>query len=584
MKFKPWLHKPGDTLKLGSLPNSVHLSDYVTGNNLSWNATEVNPPSTGSLATCSVTKTASPDFTCTPANTNGYANWKLIASDTGNIPATDHFTQELNFVVQISGVNHPPIKTPTLLPKMSLHEDQADTTLVLSKYYTDPDGGPLTFTVTGLNGSAANLLVTAKMTATSPSDTLHLQPFQLHHGLCSLLVSIRDNMNAIILDTLRIEVVHVNHPPQAADDGYAITESTPISFDVKKNDKDPDVGDVLKLAMVIPPKHGKADTTGQQMFYTPDSFYLGMDSLQYRLSDGLASSLAWVRIAVGATTAPLRIYKPLLDTTVPENDSASPKPIVIHTDSVFFSGSLRFNVEVFSATSDCQSIAKITHDRVNNLLTITPIRYQWGKCSISISSSVQSPLTSTMNLSVSSVISPYKFPKDTVVLSLQAGQKTVYPLDSIDLDMDTLSYAVSGGALSNWIQIKGFSLVFNPSALSLDTVIFVVARKKAGSGVTFTDSTDVLTLIAQVNTTSIKPRGQRIGGAYLSESGSRLIISGGASSFHVEILALNGQRLASSSAPEMGQVSFDSQSLPHLIFLRLVEGSHVTSVPLFLHH
>ena len=580
MKTIPWLHKPGDTLKLSTAVNSVHLSDYVTGNGLTWTISEVNPPSTGSIATCSI---SGPDLSCTPFTTNGYANWKLVASDTGNIPATEHFTQELDFVVQVSGVNLPPVHGNPLPPKVSLHEDQADTAaLILSSYFNDPEGARLIFGLTPLNGSTTNLLL-SYMTASSPFDTLHLQPFPLHHGLCSLQVSIKDDKGATILDTLVVEVVHVNHPPQAVDDAYIITESTPTSFDVKKNDKDADVTDVLTITIATSPKHGRADTVSQQIFYRPDSFYLGNDSLQYKLSDGAASALAWVRVAIGATTEPLRIYKALRDTSVLENDSANPTPIVIRTDSLFFWGPLRFNVTVFEATSDCQSIAKIAHDRTNHLLAITPLRYQWGKCSVSIKEDEQNSLSSTMNVSISSVLTPYKFGKDTLLLQLKPGQTTVVPLDSVDLDKDTLAYSTVK-ALPSWIQLSNFGLTFTPDGSSLDTKILLVVRKKALPGVTFTDSTDVLTVTAQVDPASIRLRGRQIGGASLSESQERLTISGGDSPFRIEVLSLSGQHLASASAPGMGQVSFETQSYPHLLVLRLTEGSHVTSVPLFLHH
>ncbi len=582
MKAVPWLHKPGDTIKLSTQSNSVHLPDYLTGNGLTWSISEVNPPVTGSIATCSILKTTSgPDLSCTPFTTNGYAYWKLVASDTGNIPAMDHFTQELDFVVQVSGVNLPPVQTSPLPAKLTLHEDQADTAaLVLSSFYNDPEKARLLFGLTPLNRSTANLLQWY-MTAASPYDTLHLQPFSLRHGLCSLQVSVKDDKGATLLDTLFVEVVHVNHPPLAVDDAYSITESTPTSSDVKKNDKDVDVADVLTITVSTPPKHGKADTLNQQIFYRPDSFYLGDDSLQYKLSDGTASAFAWVRIGVGATTAPLRVYKGLRDTTVLENDSANPIPIVVHTDSLFFSGSLRFHVMVFEPTNDCQSIAKVAFDRANQLLTLTPLRYQWGKCSVTIKEDEQNLLSTTMNLSITSVWTPYKFSKDTVVLTLEGGKPSTYPLDTLDLDRDTLTYSTLK-ALPDWIQWTGFGLVFHPA--DFEAKILVAAAKKPLPGVTQTDPTDTLVIYAKLNTTSVRLQGRRIGGATLLESNRGLILSGGSSSFQVELLSLNGQRLASASAPEMGQVRFETVSLPPVLYLRLIEGHRVTIAPLFLNH
>lgn len=578
MKYKPWLHKPADTITLKTDPVSVNLWEYVTGNSLTWSVSEVDPPATGSYSTCSAVNTASGyTLRCTPFTTNGISHWKVTASDNGNIPSTDHFTQDLNFVIKVVDQNLPPVLKNPLPAKIVLLEDHKDTAaMVFSKYFTDPDGFPLRFDLSPLNGSVAKLLNYYQST---DYDTLHLTPLPIHYGLCSLQVAAKDKVGATLLDTVVIEVVHVNHPPQPADDVYEVIESTPTSLAVKTNDVDVDAGDVTTLAIAVAPKHGVALVQGDKILYTPDSFYLGPDSFRYKLSDQSSFNPANVAITVSKTTAPMRIYRALRDTAVDE----SAGPIVIHTDSLFFSGALRFQISVYEATTDCQGIAKIEHDRVNSRLTVTPIAYQFGRCAISIKESAEAKLTSTMNLVIRPILTPFKFSPDTVHLVVEDGKTLVYPLDTVDLDKDTLEYS-SLKTLPSWIQLGRFGLTFQRDASSLETKVLVGVKKKPLPGVTFTDPTDTLVLYAQFTTVSVLRRKIGDGGAFLQLMRGRLDLVGGAMPFQAELLSLDGRQLAAGRAGEGERLEFSTQAMPKFVFLRLTEGSRRTIVPLFLHH
>ncbi|NQT38245.1 MAG: tandem-95 repeat protein, partial [Planctomycetes bacterium] len=86
----------------------------------------------------------------------------------------------------------------------------------------------------------------------------------------------------------------LNAPPTARNDEYTINRDTPFSINsaggVLSNDADPN-GDALAAIIGVIPAHGALTLAADGSFvYTPDQYYVGLDSFTYTANDGMADS------------------------------------------------------------------------------------------------------------------------------------------------------------------------------------------------------------------------------------------------------------------------------------------------------
>ncbi len=197
--------------------------------------------------------------------------------------------------------NNPPV---TAGQTVSTNEDSA-TAITLSG--TDADLDPLAFTITSgpshgtLSGTAPNLTYT---------------PAPNYNGPDSFTYSVSDGKGGSATGTVNLNVVTVNDPPVAADDGgastaagdaYSTNKNVPLTVGtpgVLANDSDPD-NQPLMAVLVDGPSHGTLGLNPKGGFtYIPAQNYTGTDSFTYRANDGSANSnTAKVTITVVATNA-----------------------------------------------------------------------------------------------------------------------------------------------------------------------------------------------------------------------------------------------------------------------------------------
>jgi hypothetical protein len=317
---------------------------------------------------------------------------------------------------------------------------------------------------------------------------------------------------------------------------------------------------------------------GASVLYTPDSFYLGPDSIHYKVSDGNTSATAMIRVTVVKTTATAKVYKPLTDLTISEDAP----PLVIRVDSLFFSGANRFAVPQDEAITDCESqkIALVKNDRVNFRLNITPLPNQSGRCHIKISTLTDPKDSSSMFLNIQSVLDLYKYIPDTLTSEVMVGTTSTISLDSLDLDRDTLVHKAIT-TLPDWVQLDGFRLTLKPSTQSKAAKILIESRKKAAPGVTYLDATD--TLIFYAIPTTYTSVGRRFAdGVKMSNQFGKLRFQAGSVPFKIALFALDGHVLFARDVPEMGQIEVERSQLPPVVYLRLTIKNKTTVSPLFL--
>ncbi len=85
-------------------------------------------------------------------------------------------------------------------------------------------------------------------------------------------------------DALRLEEP-VNSFPVAGDDVVQNPDAIEVVIDVLQNDVDSD-GDQLTVTGFTQAEHGQVSQQGNQLVYTPDNGFYGVDSFSYQISDG----------------------------------------------------------------------------------------------------------------------------------------------------------------------------------------------------------------------------------------------------------------------------------------------------------
>ncbi|MDZ7808768.1 MAG: Ig-like domain-containing protein [Gracilimonas sp.] len=99
---------------------------------------------------------------------------------------------------------------------------------------------------------------------------------------------------------MTIEVV--NEPPVANDDSYTMRPNTTLDVDAETgllvNDSDPD-GDPIRAILIGNAQNGSINVVTDGSFtYTPDEDFVGVEQIQYTISDGLEETTATVTIEV----------------------------------------------------------------------------------------------------------------------------------------------------------------------------------------------------------------------------------------------------------------------------------------------
>ena len=113
----------------------------------------------------------------------------------------------------------------------------------------------------------------------------------------SVTVTAEDEYNATATATFDITINDVNEPPVAVADSASTNEGNAVTFEVLRNDTDPDDGDTLTATIARRPAANlgsvSLDPDTQMVTYTPpDSDFNGTYTFTYTASDGSLSSLA----------------------------------------------------------------------------------------------------------------------------------------------------------------------------------------------------------------------------------------------------------------------------------------------------
>ena len=124
-------------------------------------------------------------------------------------------------------------------------------------------------------------------------------PDSNYHGEDSFTYQITDGFGGTSEASVSITVTAVNDAPVAEDDNVTLEQDSNITIHVLANDSDVD-SDVLSVVIVGHPEHGSAEIKENSILYTPESGYVGTDTITYQAKDpsGTLSGSATVQIKI----------------------------------------------------------------------------------------------------------------------------------------------------------------------------------------------------------------------------------------------------------------------------------------------
>ena len=170
---------------------------------------------------------------------------------------------------------------------------------------TDVDGNTLTIT---------SVSTPSHGTTAIEAGQVRYTPAANYFGSDSFGYTIGDGAGGSASATVSVSVTSVNDAPVAVADGATTPQDTPVLIDVRANDTDVD-GNSLTVTGVTSPSHGTAAIQADgRVLYTPSAAYVGADSFNYAISDGVGgSATGTVSITVTAVAQPTTIHVGDLD-------------------------------------------------------------------------------------------------------------------------------------------------------------------------------------------------------------------------------------------------------------------------------
>ena len=134
-------------------------------------------------------------------------------------------------------------------------------------------------------------------------------------GVDTFTYQIDDGEGGTDTATVNLSVTDVNDIPVVSNDSATTNEDTAVTINVLANDSDAD-GDNLTVVSVASPNNGFTTIVDNQIVYTPDTNFNGVDSFSYEIGDGNG----------GSETATVTVnVAPVNDQPVAQNDAANTK-------------------------------------------------------------------------------------------------------------------------------------------------------------------------------------------------------------------------------------------------------------------
>ncbi|MFH0908503.1 MAG: Ig-like domain-containing protein [bacterium] len=235
-------------------------------------------------------------------NENTLYTWQVAASD-------NHGASSTGGVWQFHTGNQAPLNNAPVASNQSVTVTE-DVAKAITLTGSDPEMNALTYTVVTsptkgtLSGTAPNLTYTPNLNV---------------NGADSFTFRVSDGLLASAAATVSITITAVNDAPVANSQSVMTPQNTAKSITLTASDVE---NSPLTYSIVVSPSHGALSGTLPNVTYTPANGYSGADSFTFRVSDGVALSVAaTVSITVEAGSSAL--YVNVANTSGIEDGSAA---------------------------------------------------------------------------------------------------------------------------------------------------------------------------------------------------------------------------------------------------------------------
>lgn len=172
---------------------------------------------------------------------------------------------------------------------VTVNEDTEINLAVLENDY-DEDGDTINFD----SASATNGTVTIE-----PDKTLTYTPTLNFNGSDNISYDISDGQGGTASSTVAITITPINDAPLAIADSGSTSEDTTININVLANDSDTD-NDTLSISSASASNGVVSIASDNSLNYTPNSNFNGSDTINYSLSDGLATVTSTVAVSISS--------------------------------------------------------------------------------------------------------------------------------------------------------------------------------------------------------------------------------------------------------------------------------------------
>jgi len=202
-------------------------------------------------------------------------------------------TNAATVTVTTGSANTPPVAVPDTA---TTNQDQAVTIAVLTNDI-DADGDTL---------SISNFGQAAFGAVTQNGTQLVYTPNAGWSGTDAFSYTASDGaLTSTSLVTVTVN--RINHAPVTAFDTATTGQDQAVTIAVLANDTDPD-GDTLSVSSYVQGSYGTVTQSGDQLIYTPNAGWAGLDAFTYQASDGALTTVATVTVTV-TQTGPYRVVE-----------------------------------------------------------------------------------------------------------------------------------------------------------------------------------------------------------------------------------------------------------------------------------
>jgi len=221
-------------------------------------------------------------------------------------------TDTATVTITINGVNDTPGNSPPTAGNDAATTDE-DTPISVAApgvliNDSDPDGDTLVVTAVDTSGTVGTVTAWGSDGSFAYDPNGQFESLQVGSSTTdSFTYTVFDGNGGTDTGAVTITINGLNDPPVADDDTDTTSQGTSVTIDILGNDSDPD-GDTLTVNSVTQGHNGTVTNNGNDVTYTPNPGFTGVDSFSYTISDGNGGTdTATVTVTAIQTTATIRI-------------------------------------------------------------------------------------------------------------------------------------------------------------------------------------------------------------------------------------------------------------------------------------